>query len=133
MFRRPALLALCALAFAACDEDTPARPPLTADELLDPEACRECHPSHVQEWSGSMHAYAGDDPVFRAMNARGQRETEGALGDFCVQCHAPLALRLGLAKGDRIVALPPVKVERPHHRLVPGGQTQSTVGWMLHI
>ncbi|MCA9537436.1 MAG: hypothetical protein KC620_01030 [Myxococcales bacterium] len=107
MFRRPALLALCALAFAACDEDTPARPPLTADELLDPEACRECHPSHVQEWSGSMHAYAGDDPVFRAMNARGQRETEGALGDFCVQCHAPLALRLGLtADGTNLDDVP---------------------------
>ena len=32
-----------------------------------------------------MHAYASDDPVFRAMNARGQRETGGDLGTFCVQ------------------------------------------------
>ena len=39
-----------------------------------------------------MHAYASDDPVFRAMNARGQRETDGGLGDFCVKCHAPMAL-----------------------------------------
>lgn len=43
-----------------------------------------------------MHAYAAADPVFRAMNARGQRETSGALGDFCVGCHAPLAVRMGL-------------------------------------
>lgn len=42
-----------------------------------------------------MHAYAGEDPVFRAMNARGQRETGGALGDFCVRCHAPMALAEG--------------------------------------
>jgi hypothetical protein len=42
-----------------------------------------------------MHAYASDDPVFVAMNARGQRETDGALGDFCVKCHAPIALREG--------------------------------------
>lgn len=42
-----------------------------------------------------MHAYAGDDPVFRAMNRRGQRETGGALGSFCVGCHAPLAVRSG--------------------------------------
>lgn len=42
-----------------------------------------------------MHAYASTDPIFRAMNARGQRETEGALGDFCIQCHAPMALRIG--------------------------------------
>ncbi len=42
-----------------------------------------------------MHAYAAEDPVFKAMNAYGQRETDGALGDFCVQCHAPVALAEG--------------------------------------
>ncbi len=65
---------------------------LSRDELMDPQSCAECHPSHYAEWSGSMHAYAGEDPVFIAMNARGQRETDGALGDFCVKCHAPMAL-----------------------------------------
>ena len=42
-----------------------------------------------------MHAYAAVDPIFLAMNARGQRETNGQLGDFCVKCHAPLAVRSG--------------------------------------
>jgi hypothetical protein len=42
-----------------------------------------------------MHAYASDDPVFRAMNRRGQRETDGGLGGFCVNCHAPMAVREG--------------------------------------
>ncbi len=42
-----------------------------------------------------MHAYASTDPVFRALNALGQRETGGALGDRCVKCHAPMAHRLG--------------------------------------
>src|SRR5262249_20346151 len=32
---------------------------------------------------------------FLAMNARGQRETGGRLGSFCIQCHAPMALRSG--------------------------------------
>jgi hypothetical protein len=32
------------------------------------------------------------------MNRRGQRETNGALGDFCVKCHAPVALREGLTR-----------------------------------
>ena len=45
-----------------------------------------------------MHAYAAEDPVFRAMNKRGQRETNGELGDFCVQCHAPLAVAMGLTE-----------------------------------
>jgi hypothetical protein len=62
---------------------------------LDPESCAGCHADHFRAWSGSMHAYASDDPVFVAMNARAQRETAGALGTFCVRCHAPIAAALG--------------------------------------
>lgn len=68
---------------------------LTRGERLDPQSCSGCHPDVYKEWSGSMHAYASVDPVFRAMNARGQRETDGRLGDFCVKCHAPMALAEG--------------------------------------
>ncbi len=71
---------------------------LDAEALRDPESCKDCHQTHYEQWEGSMHAYAGEDPVFRAMNARGQRETDGALGDFCVKCHAPVALALGLTE-----------------------------------
>jgi len=71
---------------------------LDTEALQDPENCKDCHQTHYEEWQGSMHAYAGEDPVFLAMNARGQRETDGALGDLCVQCHAPVALALGLTE-----------------------------------
>jgi hypothetical protein len=91
---RLALLAL--LAHAACGDGAPPVAMMTREALLDPEECRTCHPTAYQEWSGSMHAYAAEDPVFRAMNQRGQRETDGALGDFCVKCHAPMAVREGL-------------------------------------
>jgi hypothetical protein len=64
---------------------------LSREQLLDPETCKGCHPIHYREWSSSMHAYAAQDPVFLAMNRRGQRETNGALGDFCIKCHAPMA------------------------------------------
>ncbi len=54
-----------------------------------------------------MHAYAGDDPVFVAMNQRGQRETNGALGNFCVTCHAPMAVRDGLTQdGTNLASVP---------------------------
>ena len=78
------------LAVAACGgTEEPA--PLTRNQLLDPESCKDCHPKHYQEWSSSMHAYASTDPVFLAMNKRGQEEAN--LGQFCVQCHAPMAVR----------------------------------------
>ena len=71
-------------------------PALSRDDLLNPESCAGCHPVHYEQWRGSMHAYAAKDPVFLAMNQRGQRETNGELGDFCVDCHAPIAARMGL-------------------------------------
>src|SRR6478672_4090627 len=81
-----------ALALIACGDEK-----FTVEKLQDPETCKECHPKHFEQWSGSMHAYAADDPVFVAMNKRGQRETNGELGDFCLRCHAPMALELGVA------------------------------------
>ncbi|HVZ34818.1 MAG TPA: multiheme c-type cytochrome, partial [Polyangiaceae bacterium] len=66
---------------------------LSHEELLDAQSCQQCHPKQYQDWSSSMHAHASDDPIFRAMNQRGQREA--GIGDFCVKCHAPMAVREG--------------------------------------
>lgn len=71
------------------------QPSLDREALLDPAACESCHPDHYRQWSGSMHAYSSDDPVFVALNGALQRESAGAAGSFCVQCHAPMALREG--------------------------------------
>ena len=86
------LLAL--LLLASCKTEGPEQF-ITAAQLKDPTACAQCHEDHYREWSGSMHAYASRDPIFLAMNARAQRETNGEIGSFCVQCHAPMALREG--------------------------------------
>jgi hypothetical protein len=80
---------------------------LSATELMDPLTCRTCHPAQYQDWSGSMHAYSTDDPVFRAMNQRAQRETNNALGTFCVNCHAPVAVREGKTDGTNLDSLAP--------------------------
>jgi nitrate/TMAO reductase-like tetraheme cytochrome c subunit len=59
-----------------------------------------------------MHAYSTEDPVFVAMNKRGQEETNGELGTFCVNCHAPMAVRenafadSGADKFANVAALP---------------------------
>jgi hypothetical protein len=86
------MCAALAAAGAACSSSPP-QPTLTKEELMDPASCNACHPTHVQDWAGSMHAYASDDPVFVAMNARAQRESN--VGDFCVKCHAPMAVLTG--------------------------------------
>jgi hypothetical protein len=76
---------------AACGGDK-----LPVKTLEDPNTCSECHMQHYTQWSGSMHAYASDDPVMLAMNKRGQRDTQNQLGKFCLQCHAPMAVALGI-------------------------------------
>jgi hypothetical protein len=83
-------------------------PPAHVDPspLMDSATCQTCHPGPYQQWSGSMHAYATDDPVFRAMNARAQRESNNTLGTFCVKCHAPMAVRTGMTDGTNLDALP---------------------------
>jgi hypothetical protein len=96
-----ASLAVGALGVASgCDHgsaapEQEAGPPIDPTTLYDPAVCRTCHADHFNQWSGSMHAYSSQDPVFLAMNARGQRETDGGLGPFCVKCHAPMALMAG--------------------------------------
>ncbi|HEX8794326.1 MAG TPA: multiheme c-type cytochrome [Polyangiaceae bacterium] len=80
---------------------------LSRDAMLDPQTCQGCHPNHYAQWQVSMHAGASDDPVFRAMNARGQRETNGQLGSFCIKCHAPMALAEGATKdGTNLDSVP---------------------------
>jgi hypothetical protein len=91
MRARIVLLATFA-ASAACSSGTTTMQ-LAPGELQDPATCKGCHPTQFAQWSGSMHAYASEDPVFLAMNKRGQRETNGALGDFCIKCHAPVAVQ----------------------------------------
>jgi hypothetical protein len=101
-----------ALLLAGCGDDGPiaAEPSyLEREELMDPEACAGCHPKHYEEWSGSMHAYAADDPLFLAMNERGQREA--GIGDFCVNCHAPMAVRTGATTDGLNLAELPQKLK----------------------
>lgn len=83
---------VAAAGLGACGDDGAAYP---VEQLQDPTTCMKCHPQHHADWSGSMHAYAATDPVFRAMHQRGQRETNGGLGLFCVNCHAPMAVANG--------------------------------------
>ena len=116
--RLSVLVLVLATAASACREDPPAQT-YDLEALRDPATCAECHPKHYREWLGSMHAYAGEDPVFRAMNQKGQRETEGELGDFCVSCHAPVALALGLTEdGLNLDQLP--------------RETQGVTCWFCH-
>jgi hypothetical protein len=101
-------IGLAAVACKAHDTTGEPTPSFTREQLMDPQSCKNCHPKAYDAWSGSMHAYASDDPIFRAMNRRGQEQTNGDLGKFCVQCHAPLAVQTqATSDGLNLDSLPP--------------------------
>ena len=81
----------CFVGCAGSGETPPAT--LSVEQLMDPETCRQCHSQHYAEWSGSMHAYASQDPLFVALNQRAQ--DAGNVGSLCATCHAPIAVRSG--------------------------------------
>src|SRR6478672_3980411 len=83
------LLSACV---ASCGAQPTPPSEYTREQLLDPESCRGCHQDYYDEWAASMHAYASRDPIFLAMNRRGNEETNGVLGNFCLKCHAPMAV-----------------------------------------
>jgi hypothetical protein len=89
------VMAMASILVAGACGDQVAPQSLSREQLMDPASCKQCHDKTYNEWAGSMHAYASRDPVFLAMNRRGQEETQGALGSLCVNCHAPLAVRTG--------------------------------------
>lgn len=102
-----ATLAASAVGETGCSNAAEEEPTLTREQLLDPSTCAQCHEAYVREWSGSMHAYASEDPVFVAMNKRFQRESGGSDPDFCVTCHAPMAVVDGRTKdGSNLADLP---------------------------
>ena len=71
---------------------------LDEEALLNPASCAGCHPDHFEQWSGSMHAYTGFDPVFDASNRVYLQDTGDARPDHCVRCHSPMAVREGFTE-----------------------------------
>lgn len=93
-------LVVAAAVAASCgsdgtNEETPGSQLASRETMLDSAFCGACHREQYEEWAGSMHAYAADDPIFRALNTRMQREVPPEQQQFCLQCHAPMAVRLG--------------------------------------
>jgi len=80
---------------------TATRRRVAAAAFTSPARCAGCHPRQYQEWHGSMMAYAAVSPTMNALEAAGNRLTDGAFaadGDsplFCQRCHAPVSVALG--------------------------------------
>ncbi|MFQ5572210.1 MAG: multiheme c-type cytochrome [Rhodothermales bacterium] len=104
------LLAGCSQESIVPFEEEPPAPLFRLSDFSSAESCKVCHPTHYDEWRGSMHAYSIVDPIHTAW-LNGLRESLGAeeLGQMCVQCHSPIGMLTGETPiGFKKEELPPI-------------------------
>ncbi len=95
-------------------KDQGAEPPAKAQRFelsafASAQICSTCHPQYYEEWAGSMHRYATNDPIWMLAINTLQQSTGGRLGDWCWQCHSPIAFLTGNARSTfRIEDLPAI-------------------------
>ncbi len=83
-----AMLGFAASAFAI---ELPSVPP----GVFETSAGCGCHGEFRDQWSRTMHSQAISDPLYQYKLAKGNEETDGAIGDFCETCHSPAAAMWG--------------------------------------
>lgn len=99
-------LAAWGSAFGAADRDnngklypffpslfnTTAGGPVESKTFTPPNVCEECHSDIYDQWKGSMHANAWEDPVFQALWRMGNEETAGLTEKLCAGCHTAIGV-----------------------------------------
>ena len=70
-----------------------------------PETCAECHPEKYEEWQGSMHAMAFQDPVYQGELNHAVHSVGTAVSRQCEGCHTPAAVLKKEVKGAGLKGL----------------------------
>jgi hypothetical protein len=114
---RISLSVLVAIALMGCKDPDQVTPPdrgaqYSLSDFEPSSSCQPCHPQYYDEWEGSMHRYATNDPIWMLANNALQSGTNGQLNTFCWQCHSPIGFLTGNSpKTFRIEDLPPIVKE----------------------
>ena len=80
----------------------------TAAEFTEPETCGECHPQQYEEWQGSMHAMAFQDPIYQGELNLAVAAVGHDIARQCEGCHSPAGVVTGEIKGPGLEGLGPV-------------------------
>lgn len=64
--------------------------------------CAACHQQIFDEWAISNHAYAALSPMFHRFEQKINTLAQGTIGYFCMRCHAPVAVTMGLRRDQPV-------------------------------
>ena len=76
--------------------------------FTDPTVCAGCHPRQHQEWSGSVHALAFQDPVYQGELNKAVKAVGHDVSRQCEGCHSPIGMITGEIKGAGVKGLSPI-------------------------
>lgn len=80
----------------------------TGADFTPPETCAECHPQQYEEWMGSMHSLAFQDPVYQGELNMAIKKAGHEIAKQCEGCHTPAAVVKGEIKGAGLTGLSPL-------------------------
>ena len=76
--------------------------------FTDPVVCSGCHPRQYEEWTGSVHALAFQDPIYQGELNKGFKAVGHEITRQCEGCHSPAGVVMGEIKGPGFTGLSPL-------------------------
>jgi hypothetical protein len=73
--------------------------------FTEPEVCQGCHLQQYDEWNGSVHALAFQDPVYQGELNKGFKAVGHEVTRQCEGCHSPAGVVTGEIKGPGLKGL----------------------------
>lgn len=77
----------------------------TKVHFTDPDTCANCHPKQYQEWMGSVHHLAFQDPIYQGELNKAVKAVGHEISRQCEGCHSPAGMVTGEIKGPGISGL----------------------------
>ncbi len=75
-----------------------------------PDTCGECHSKQYEEWSGSVHALAFQDPVYQGELNKAVKNVGRDVARQCEGCHSPAGMVTGEIKKPGLSGLSAVAI-----------------------
>ncbi len=76
--------------------------------FTEPAVCAGCHPQQYEEWTGSVHALAFQDPIYQGELNKGFKAVGHEVTRQCEGCHSPAGMATGEIKGPGLKGLSPL-------------------------
>ena len=76
--------------------------------FTEPVVCAGCHPQQYEEWTGSVHALAFQDPIYQGELNKGFEAVGHEVTRQCEGCHSPAGVVTGEIKGPGLTGLSPM-------------------------